>query len=66
MKIITTNTAGDMESSEEMLQTNYDFMCSITPDWDKPRVFEFLPGCVGTDCQCGGQIHPKSKQIFLK
>jgi hypothetical protein len=65
MKLITTVTAGEMESSDEMLKANYDFMCCITPEWDKPRVFEFLTGCARTDCQCGGQIHPKSKEIFL-
>lgn len=66
MKLITTNTAGEMESSDEMMQANYDFMCCITPDWDKPRVFEFIPGCEGTDCECGGMIHQKSKEIYMK
>lgn len=33
-----------------------------TPEFDKPRIFQWLDGCPG-DCTCGGQIHPQSIEV---
>jgi len=66
MYLIANASQGDtIVEKKEILQANYDMRMCIAPEWDKPKVFEFLPGCAGTDCQCGGKIHPKSQEILL-
>lgn len=57
---VFTNTAGEYPAATlaeaRFLAQNLD-----APEWDRPRIFEWLPMC--TDCTCGGQIHPKSTEV---
>ena len=57
MYTVFTSTAGQYTANSldeaRLLADSID-----APDWDRPRIFEWLPMC--TDCTCGGQVHRQS------
>lgn len=60
--MIFTNACGQQEAATlDEARTLAAQMAA--PEWDQPRIFQWLPGCAGSDCTCAGQIHPQSREI---
>jgi hypothetical protein len=64
--IISTTTAGEKytRTLKDARKIAREMARDIDlPPWDRPRIFRYLGGCAGTDCCCGGLIHPQRKEI---
>lgn len=58
--VVFTNTAGEHQA--DTIDKARALAITIeTPEWDRPRIFEWTAGC--TDCTCGGQIHLQSREV---